>query len=170
MNISNNTQESRSLISESRKHIQAVERLRRELQQEEADLSGTPIQEESTAVEQIEEQEVVEEVSQSKSSKKQKKQKKRAMMVEPTEEVPEESGELSVLEMIEQMNMQSMTGRKAKHMNIDEDMEKSKKGKKGKGRKKLHVCYKQPIPPFTNSTSFTSWQRHPQTFRNDQWS
>ena len=53
---------------------------------------------------------------------------------------------------------------------INEDMEKSKKGKKGKGRKKSYVCYKQPIPPFTNSTWFTSWQRHPQTFRNDQWS
>ena len=55
-----------------------MEKLRRELELEEADLSGTPIQENSPAAEQTEEPEVVEEVSQPKSSKKQKKQKKRS--------------------------------------------------------------------------------------------
>ena len=137
----------------SKKHIMAVEALRRELELEEQAISqhATPVEEEVEVKEEMKEEvkEVKEEKEEEKeedkaekesetekpSKKKNKRQKRR--VIEVNTSIPEETveeGEMSVLEMIEKMNNQNMTGRKAKNMNRSDDMPSKKKGKKGKNK------------------------------------
>lgn len=141
----------------SKKHIMAVEALRRELELEEQAISqhATPVEEEVEEKEEVKEEmkEEVKEVKEEKeeekeedkaekesetekpSKKKNKRQKRR--VIEVNTSIPEETveeGEMSVLEMIEKMNNQNMTGRKAKNMNRNDDMPSKKKGKKGKNK------------------------------------
>ena len=140
----------------SKKHIMAVEALRRELELEEQAISqhATPVEEVEEKEEVKEEmKEEVKEVKEEKeeekeedkaekesetekpSKKKNKRQKRR--VIEVNTSIPEETveeGEMSVLEMIEKMNNQNMTGRKAKNMNRSDDMPSKKKGKKGKNK------------------------------------
>lgn len=142
----------------SKKHIMAVEALRRELELEEQAISqhATPVEEEVEEKEEVkeevrEEEEVKEEEKEGEvkeqdktekesetekpSKKKNKRQKRR--VIEVNTSIPEETveeGEMSVLEMIEKMNNQNMTGRKAKNMNRSDDMPSKKKGKKGKNK------------------------------------
>ena len=137
----------------SKKHIMAVEALRRELELEEQAISqhATPVEEVEEKEEVKEEvKEVKEEKEEEKkeqdktekesetekpSKKKNKRQKRR--VIEVNTSIPEETveeGEMSVLEMIEKMNNQNMTGRKAKNMNRSDDMPSKKKGKKGKNK------------------------------------
>lgn len=142
----------------SKKHIMAVEALRRELELEEQAISqhATPVEEEVEEKEEVkeevrEEEEVKEEEKEGEvkeqdktekesetekpSKKKNKRQKRR--VIEVNTSIPEETveeGEMSVLEMIEKMNNQNMTGRKAKNMNRNDDMPSKKKGKKGKNK------------------------------------
>ena len=138
----------------SKKHIMAVEALRRELELEEQAISqhATPVEEVEEEKEEVkeevrEEEEVKEEEKKEQdktekesetekpSKKKNKRQKRR--VIEVNTSIPEETveeGEMSVLEMIEKMNNQNMTGRKAKNMNRNDDMPSKKKGKKGKNK------------------------------------
>lgn len=132
----------------SKKHIMAVEALRRELELEEQAISqhATPVEEveeeKEEVKEEVKEEEEKEEDKAEKESetekpskKKNKRQKRR--VIEVNTSIPEETveeGEMSVLEMIEKMNNQNMTGRKAKNMNRSDDMPSKKKGKKGKNK------------------------------------
>ena len=122
----------------SKKHIMAVEALRRELELEEQAISqhATPVEEEVKEEEKKEQDKTEKESETEKPSKKKNKRQKRRV-IEVNTSIPEETveeGEMSVLEMIEKMNNQNMTGRKAKNMNRNDDMPSKKKGKKGKNK------------------------------------
>ena len=136
-----------SFIIGSRKHIAAVEQLRKELQEEEAviiasssntPISETPITPEETpqAVgEEVHEEPTSQEKEEGNSKKKAKKNKNKRKPVQVLPEaIPIDNEEMSVLEMIEQLNSQNMRGRKAKNLERDEETEPRRKGKKGKKR------------------------------------
>ena len=133
----------------SKKHIMAVEALRRELELEEQAISqhATPVEEEVEEKEEVKEevkeeeekkeQDKTEKESETEKPSKKKNKRQKRRVIEVNTSIPEETveeGEMSVLEMIEKMNNQNMTGRKAKNMNRSDDMPSKKKGKKGKNK------------------------------------
>ena len=130
----------------SKKHIMAVEALRRELELEEQAISqhATPVEEveekeevKEEKEEEKKEQDKTEKESETEKPSKKKNKRQKRRVIEVNTSIPEETveeGEMSVLEMIEKMNNQNMTGRKAKNMNRSDDMPSKKKGKKGKNK------------------------------------
>lgn len=127
----------------SKKHLAAVEELRKELELEEMTFT------ESTNVEEVKEDEIEVIEKEEKKKDKKKKQKQKVIAAVEVEEETNEEGEMSVLEMIEQMNSQNMKGRKAKNFSMNDDMETKKKDKKKKRRAQ------QPEPPKENTPAET---------------